>query len=209
MELLKIWQALLRRKWLFIQAVVFFTIGAGALALILPKHYVSATKISVTTSDAALSILGDLDLGEMASSLNGSSDDMETKMALSQMRPVLQEVVWRLQLRDFYGKLESPEKLLAPGIDGAILSYPVMSIEQAQGTNILVVSGQANTPELSALVADTAVEVFLKLSVESAKDDTEQALTFVKQQLDELATQYDNSLAALADVEPESDIFSH
>ena len=29
MELLKVWTALLRRKWLFVQAIVFFTIGAG------------------------------------------------------------------------------------------------------------------------------------------------------------------------------------
>lgn len=206
MELLKIWHALLRRKWIFIQSVIFFTVGASLLALVLPKHYVAATKISVTTSDAALSILGDLDLGEMASSLNGSSEDMETKMALSQMRPVLTEVVWRLQLRDVYGKLESPEKLLAPGIDGAILSYPVMSIEQAQGTNILVVSGEANNPELAALVADTTVEVFLKFSVDAAKEDTELALTFVKGQLDELAIQYDNSLAALADGQKEEQV---
>lgn len=198
MELLNVWNALLRRKWIFLQAVVFFTIGAAVLALVLPKHYVSTTKISVSTSSTSLSILGDLDLGEMATALNGSSDDMETKMALAQMRPVLEEVVWRLQLRDMYGKLLSPEKLLAPGIDGAILSMPVMSITQAQGTDILVVSGEANTPELSSLVADTTVEVFLKLSVDSAKADTEAALTFVKAQLDELSTQYDTDLANLA-----------
>lgn len=199
MELLKIWNALLRRKWVFLQAVVFFTIGAAVLAMVLPKHYVSVTKISVTTSDASLSILGDLDLGEMASSLNGSSEDMETKIALAEMRPVLEEVVWRLQLRDMYGKLLTPEKLVSPGIDGVVLSLPVMSLEQEQGTDILDIKGEANTAELSALVADTAVEVFLKLSVESAKKDTADAVTFVKGQLGELDAQYDQDLAALAD----------
>lgn len=198
MELLKVWNALLRRKWIFLQAVLFFTIGTAVLALVLPKHYVSAAKISVSTSSTSLSILGDLDLGEMATALNGSSDDMETKKALAQMRPVLEEVVWRLQLRDMYGKLISPEKLLAPGIDGAILAMPVMSIEQAQGTDILVVSGEANTAELASLVADTTVEVFLKLSVDSAKADTKEALTFVKEQLDELSAQFDSDLANLA-----------
>lgn len=199
MELLKIWHALLRRKWTFIQAVIFFTIGGAGLALILPKHYVSITKISVTASDASLSILGDLDLGEMASTLNGSSDDMATKIALAEMRPVLQEVVWRLQLRDMNGKLLAPEKLIAPGIDGVILSLPVMSLEQEQGTDILDVKGEANSAELSALVADTAVEVFLKLSVEAAKQETADAVTFVKSQLGELDAQYDQDLAALAD----------
>lgn len=198
MELLKIWHALLRRKWIFLQAVIFFTIGAGVLALVLPKHYVATTKIDVTASDASLSILGDLDLGSMASALNGSSDDIETKIALAEMRPVLEEVVWRLQLRDMYGKLLTPEKIISPGIDGTILSLPVMSLEQEQGTEILDVQGEANTAELSALVADTAVDVFLKMSVDAAKQDTADAVTFVKSQLGDLDAQYDRDLAALA-----------
>ncbi len=199
MELLKIWHALLRRKWIFVQAVVFFTIGAAVLALVLPKHYKASTKISVVASDSALSILGDLDLGEMASSLNGSSEDMETKISLAQMRPILQEVVNRLQIRDMYGKLISPEKLLAPGIDGTILSMPVMSLEQAQGTDILVVTGEANTPELAALVADTTVEVFLTASVDAAKADTRDTVDFVKDQLRQLDAQFDEDLSKLAD----------
>ncbi len=199
MELLKIWNALLRRKWIFIQAVVFFTAGAITLAMVMPRHYVSASKISVSSSSTALSILGDMGLGEMASALNSSSNDIETKMSLSQMRPVLSEIVWRLQLRDIYGKLLQPEKLLAPGIDGTIEAMPMLSITQAQGTDILIISADANTPELSALLADTGVEVFLKLSVDYAKGDTEQALTFVKAQLGQLDEQYTSSLQDLAE----------
>ncbi|MBM4392524.1 MAG: hypothetical protein FJ090_15490, partial [Deltaproteobacteria bacterium] len=50
MELLKVWTVLLRRKWLFIQAVVFFTMGASILAMVLPKRYESTAKISVESS---------------------------------------------------------------------------------------------------------------------------------------------------------------
>jgi uncharacterized protein involved in exopolysaccharide biosynthesis len=130
MELLKVYAALLRRKWIFLQAVVFFTIGATVLALVLPKRYEATAKISVESSSVESSILGEMDLGEMAQSLSGSSDDMQTLISLAQMRPVLDEVIWRLQLRDTDGELLPAEKLLVPGIDGEILGMPFVEITE-------------------------------------------------------------------------------
>ena len=198
MELLKVYAALLRRKWIFLQAVVFFTVGASVLAMVLPKRYEAVAKISVESSSASLSILGEMDLGEMAQSLTGSSDDIQTKMALAQMRPVLDEVVWRLQLRDTDGELLQPEKLLVPGIDGEILAQPFISITQQQGTNILLVMGTANTPELSALLADTMVTVYLADSQERAKEDTRQALRFIQTELVKTQSDFDQALGRVA-----------
>lgn len=201
MELLKVWTALLRRKWIFIQAVVFFIVGAGIIASILPKRYEATAKISVETSEASMSILGDLDLQEMAQSLTGAGDDMMTKIALAQMRPILEEVVWRLQLRDSDGELLPSEKLLVPGLDGEILAQPFVEISQSQGTNILLVKATANGAELAALLADTMVEVYLANSTERAKGDTRDALSFVTAQLDTLRSRYDEDLKRLADAQ--------
>jgi capsular exopolysaccharide synthesis family protein len=198
MELLKVYAALLRRKWIFLQAIVFFTVGAGALAMVLPKRYQATAKLSVESSSAELSILGEMDLGEMAQSLSGSSDDMQTKISLAQMRPVLDEVVWRLQLRDTDGELLVAEKLLVPGIDGELLAQPYVEISQAQGTNILLFTANAGTPELSALLADTIVTVYLEVTMESAKKDTREALKFVESELDKLQAEFDVALGRVA-----------
>ena len=199
MELLKVWAALLRRKWLFLQALVFFTAGAAALSFVLPKRFEAASKISVESSDASLSILSDMDLSEMASSIVGASDDTETKIALAQMRPMLDEVIWRLQLRDSDGELLPAEKLLVPGIDGSILAYPTIEIETQQGTEILIVLATSNNPELSALLADTMVEVYLTKSQEAAKKDTQEALVFVTGELGRLRGEFDIALKTVAD----------
>lgn len=199
MELLKVWTVLLRRKWLFIQAVVFFTMGASILAMVLPKRYESTAKISVESSDASMSILSDMDLSEMAQSLTGASDDMQTKIALAQMRPVLDEVIWRLQLRDGDGELLPAEKLLVPGIDGEILAYPWIEIQEQQGTNILIVLATTENPELSALLADTVVDVYLSISQERAKQDTRDALVFVTGELGRLRAEFDIALTNVAD----------
>ena len=198
MELLEVWSVLLRRKWLFLQAVVFFVVGAGVLAATLPKRYAAAARVSVDTSSASLSILADMDLSEMAQSLAGGSDDMQTKIALAQIRPVLEEVVWRLQLRDGDGKLLPPEKLLVPGIDGQLLAMPWVEITQQQGTNLLIVEGTANTPELAALLADTLVEVYLADSVDRARADTREALAFVKSEQAKLQQRFDKALGDVA-----------
>ncbi len=199
MELLKVWAALLRRKWLFLQAVVFFTAGAAVLSLVLPKRFEAAAKISVESSDASLSILSDMDLGEMAQSLVGASDDLETKIALAQVRPVLEEVIWRLQLRDGDGEMLLPEKLLVPGIDGEILAYPFIEISTQQGTDILIVLATTNNPELSALLADTVVDVYLSQSQDFAKKETHDALGFVTGELGRLKGEFDTALKTVAD----------
>lgn len=201
MELLKVWTALLRRKWLFAQAVVFFIIGAGALAMVLPKRYEATSKISVDTSDAMTSLLGEMDLTEIAQSLNGSSDDMMTMIALASMRSVLEETVWRLQLRDSDGEILPPEKLLVPGLDGELLAQPFVEISQSQGTNILLIKATANSPELSALLADTLVEVYLQSSTNRAKQDIRDALGFVSAELDTLRAKYDDQLRELAEAQ--------
>ncbi|HNC97719.1 MAG TPA: Wzz/FepE/Etk N-terminal domain-containing protein, partial [Myxococcota bacterium] len=212
MELLKVYTALLRRKWLFIQAVLFFTIGAGVLARILPKQYQATSKISVEASDASLSILGEMDLGEIASSLSGSSEDLETKIALAQMRPVLDEVIWRLQLRNVYlsnwgdGELLPAEKLLVPGIDGAVLGMPVIEIDQQQGTDILMITATTTNPELSALLADTMVEVYLDKSEQAQKADTQEAGDFVKAKLVDLQAQFDTALKEVADAQQREEV---
>ena len=198
MELLKIYAALMRRKWIFLQAVLFFTGGAAVLALVLPKHFEAVAKISVESDSASMSILGEMDLGEMASSLTGSSDDMQTKIALAQMRPVLDEVIWRLQLRDIDGELLPAEKLLVPGIDGKILTMPSVKISEQQGTNILLVLATSDNPELSALLADTLVEVYLTISQERAKQETRTALKFVVEQQEKLQAKFDTALGNVA-----------
>ena len=51
MELVKLYTALLRRRWLVIQSVAFFTLAAVLLALVLPKNYKASARVLVFGSD--------------------------------------------------------------------------------------------------------------------------------------------------------------
>ena len=103
MELLKLYTALMRRKWLVVQSVLFFAIAAVALSLLLPKNYRASARVIVNSSDSTMSILSELDLSEIATGLSSSSDDITNKIALATTRPLLENLIWRLQLRNSEG----------------------------------------------------------------------------------------------------------
>ena len=56
MELLKLYTALLRRRWLVVQSVVFFVVVAVLLALLLPKNYEASARV-ITTVSTMLDVL--------------------------------------------------------------------------------------------------------------------------------------------------------
>lgn len=206
MELLKLYTALLRRRWLVLQSVVFFTVLGAVLALILPKNYEASARVVVSSSDATMSILSDLGLSEVAQGLSSSDDQIANVIALATTRPVIDEVGWRLQLRDSDGKPYEMEEILVAGLTGELEAKPNISVAQAQGTDVLVFTARANDPLLARLMADTVVEVAIQAAQERAKSDTRNARTFIQQQLEVVRGEFDAAMGAIADAKATEEV---
>ena len=82
----------------------------------------------------------------MAQGLSGSSDEIQNHIALATTRPILEELVWRLQLRNESGDLLNPEKLLIPGMTAALDAAPFVEIMQHQGSDIILVTAIGRFP---------------------------------------------------------------
>lgn len=205
MELLTLYTALLRRKWIIVQAVLLFTIGGVVLTLVLPKNYQTSSRVLVSTSDTSLSILSELGLGELAAGLSGT-DDITNKISLATTRPVLDEVIWRLQLRDDDGRLLSAEELLVPGTFGELEARANVSVSQQQGTDLLIFEARANDPELARLIADTTVEVAILRAQQRARQDTRNARLFIEQQLVVVRTEFDIALQEIANAQAAEEV---
>ena len=54
MELIKLYNALFRRRWLVVQSVVFFVLASVALSLLLPKNYKAGARVMVSSSDTSM-----------------------------------------------------------------------------------------------------------------------------------------------------------
>ncbi len=200
MELLTLYTAMLRRKWIIVQALVVFSVGAVLLSLVLPKNFRTASRVLVSTSTSELSILNEMDLGEIASSL-GDSDDIQNKITLATTRPVLDEVIWLLQLRDSDGRLLTAEELLVPGTFGELQANPNLSVTQQSGTDLLYFEARANDPELARLISDTAVEVSVRRAQLRARQDTTNARIFIEEQLAVVRGEFDQALADIAEAQ--------
>lgn len=201
MELLKLWTAVLRRKLLLLQAIVFFTLVGAVAALMLPKAYEATTKVMVNSSDATSAVLSDLGLQEVALGLSGASDEISNHIALTTSRPVLDEVIWKLQLRDEDGVLLVADKLLIPGLTGEILVEPLVEVKQQQGTDIILITASTQDEELSRLLADTVAQTYIDQSQERTRKESGDARAFVDSRLELVRAEFDNALAQIADAQ--------
>jgi len=206
MELIKLYNALLRRKWLLVQSVVFFAIVGIVLALLLPKNYQSTSRVLVSSSDSTMSILAEMGLSEVATSLSSSDDDISNVIALATTRPLIDDLIWRLQLRDDDGRLYTSDEILVPGLTGELEARPNLSVTQDQGTDILLFEVSSGDARLSQLMADTAVLLAVKRSQERAREDTRAARIFIEKQLEGVEIQFDEAMAAIAEAQAEEEI---
>jgi succinoglycan biosynthesis transport protein ExoP len=201
MELVKLYTALLRRRWLVIQSVSFFVLAALALALLLPKNYKASARVLVSSSDAAMSILSDIGLQEVAAGLSSSADDIQNKINLATTRPVLDAVIWKLQLRDGDGRLLTAEHFLVPGLFGELEARANIQLSQQQGSDMLVFEARSDDPERSRLIADTVVQLAIAQSQEQARLETRGARLFIQDQLGVVHAEFDRAMSEIADAQ--------
>ena len=201
MELIKLYTALLRRRWLVLQSVAFFTLAALALALALPKNYKASARVLVSSSDASMSILSDLGLKEVAAGLTSSADDIQNKINLATTRPVLDEVIWKLQLRDEDGRRLAAEEFLVAGMFGELQARANIVVTQQQGSDLLVFEARANDPELARLIADTVVTVAIAQSQNQARSETRGARLFIQDQLGVVQGEFERAMVQIADAQ--------
>jgi len=201
MELIKLYTALLRRRWLIVQSVVFFVLASAALALLLPKNYKASARVLVSSSDTSMSILSDLGLSEVAAGLSSSADDLQNKISMATTRPVLEEVIWKLQLRDSDGRALSSEEFLVAGMFGELEARANIAVTQQQGADLLIFEARSNDPELSRLIADTVVAVAIGQSQDQARAETRGARLFIQDQLAVVHDEFDRALAEIADAQ--------
>ena len=201
MELLRIYSAILRRKWLLIQAVLFFVVAAVVMTKFMPKQYKSTAKVMVSTSDASMSVLSDMGLQELVSGMSESSDEMQNHIAMLTTKPLLEKVIWRLQLRTDKGMPLPADKLLIPGFWSAFEAPPNITVRQHQNTDIIHVIAQADDPELSSMLANTLAQVYMEETKLQARSETREARAFVESRLVVVQQEFEQALSLIADAQ--------
>lgn len=200
MELIRLWTTLKRRKWVVVQAFLFITIASIVATRFLPKTYIATAKVMIEQSDATASLLSEVGLEELVTSLGGSAtNEVSNKIALATVNDNLEEVVWRLQLRDDDGFLIKPQSLLKKGMLYPINPTPLYAIVQYQNTDILLIQATAPYPEQAQMMADALAEVFIDISQQRTRAETVSAKQFIDGRIIVVEEEFDGALTAIAD----------
>ena len=170
MELREYIELLLKRKELV--AITFIVVFLCVLFYTLnsPPVYEATAKLLISKDAGSINPL--LDKTSAISTLLQGSNDIETNVELIKDRPVMNEVIRVLDLRDRKGDLLNPEALL-----GSVRVVPL------RDTDIILVKVQSGNAEQAALIANSICERYVAWSQEMNQAEARSVKQFIEEQV--------------------------
>ncbi len=196
MELKRILQILLRRKWIAIQAflVIFLTAVVGSF--LLKPIYETSAKLWFKPPTVTPSLLTSIGIKEVTSFIpyEAKEVDIGTKLTLTKVYPLLEKVIFRLQLRDDEGNLFSPDKLIKSSLLYMIFPAPFVSVLQDTDSNTMTITARSSDPQQVMFISNTLAEAYIEDSENERKKETQSARYFIEGQLVKVKEDYNKAL---------------
>lgn len=187
MEIKRVWDILIRRKWLIIQGfIVVFGIIA-VTTFLKPKTYVAECKLVIEgtgTQEALLRSMGLEEVSEVLFSANLSQSSSKTEVEVLKMlsKPVLDKVTQKLNMRDTDGNyLPGPSLIMASGTFKWMAQRGV-TVKPSKKSTVLSVKGYSPNPQEALDLANTLAEVYLSEDVARKHRETADAARFADEQ---------------------------
>lgn len=192
MEFLQLLDTLLRRKCTFLAVFLFFFLAFAAGAVLITPTYQAVAKLFIQSSSALSSLMAELDMpGTVASS---DEDIFETKTALAKVRPLLDDLIKKLKLKDRDGETIKAEDLVDAALINKLLPQPAVKIKQEEDTAILKITATSPEAEQSAQIANRLAELYLDFNVQRAQAEFGKVKEFIKNKLPLLHADYSTAL---------------
>lgn len=192
MEFLQLLDILWRRKWTVLAVFFFFFLAFAAGAVLVTPTYQAAAKLFIQSSNALSSLMAELGMpGTVASS---DEDIFETKTALAKVRPLLDDLIKELTLKDRDGETIKAEDLVDAALINKLLPQPAVKIKQEEDTAILKITATSPEAEQSAQIANRLAELYLDFNVQRAQVEFGKVKDFIKNKLTLLHGDYSKAL---------------
>jgi capsular exopolysaccharide synthesis family protein len=204
MELIQFANVLWRRRAVVVGSLLCFLVVATLATILLPRSYEAETELLVTGEESTTSLLNELGLSEMAMSLNG--DDHQNKIYLATSDPIMEDVIWRLQLRDSDGHLYEAEDISEGGSLSIALGTPGVEVTQISGTDVLTITATAPSPEAARLMANTIADSYIRHTTEQERTEIREAQRFIQAQLELVNQELDSAFSQIAVAQQQDEI---
>ena len=179
----------LKRRWIPATAT-FATIVALALlkSLFEPNIYEAQAKLLIKGKDQTVALTSlDDSTGEIKG-LTQQSDPLITEGEIVRSRPIIDELIKELDLRDDEGQLLKYDDLIEK-----------ISVEPIIATDILEVKFTSEDPEFAALVVNKVTELYLEDHNSNNRSQTAAANEFIAQQLPQVEANVQKAESRLRD----------
>jgi len=199
-ELKRILQILLRRKWIAIQAFAIIFLTAVIGSLLLKPTYETSAKLWFKPPSVTPSLLTSIGIKEVTSFIpTGTTQEVDigTKITLTKVYPLLDKVIYRLQVRDDDGNLLTPDKLIKSSLLSMIFPAPLISIAQDTNSNTIAITADAPDSLQATFLSNTLAEVYIEDSETERKKETQSAHLFIDGQIVRVKEDY---IKALKDI---------
>jgi uncharacterized protein involved in exopolysaccharide biosynthesis len=186
MELRKYLEILLKRRWIIIQAmvVIFLTVIVGSSMQ--KPVYQTGVKILVQQSGTNIGVLSELArMGELTG-VSRTSNPINTQIEILKTRPIIDEVINKLELKNDKGEVLSYKSILSR-----------MSIASLRMTDIIQVNIESTDPKEAMDIANTLGEVFVEHNQKLNQEEARKAKKFIEGQLSQTGRELSRAEATL------------
>ncbi len=205
MEIKYILDILWRRKWIIILSFLICVSTAILFSSFLPPIYKTSSVILVESSDALSNIM--VDFGLSVPNKSENKLDVETHMEMIVADPILEQVIYDLQLRK-KNSLMLPKQLIKnPLIVSSIFPKPYVYCDTLGRSEVLIkITAEGTDPQQAQMLANSVADTYIKSRLNSLKQEYRSAKTFVKTQLSLVKKEYLDVLAELRSFSDETGI---
>lgn len=204
MEIIRLLE-ILKRRWL--TALVSFGLFYGAVIVgtLLAKPYFKATAKVLSNKSTTLprSFLSNIGIGGQAVPLGNASDsdstvyDTDTEMV--KLRPILEQTIQDLQLRQRSGQTIRYDQLVKNYFLKIVLPEPHLKVDQLQDSSLLEIRGYSGDADEAAAIANTVADLYIKDQIRITQEEYAAARQFLQTKIKEVQEKLHAAVVVLRD----------
>jgi capsular exopolysaccharide synthesis family protein len=195
MEFLKLAEILLRRKTLFLMMFTVFFATVIIVTHTIPPTWEVKTKVIVKTSEILTSLLDSIGLKNP----RASTENYETEIVLSTLKPILEEIIEKLDLKKRFGGAIEPEKLIKSSFLDLLWPRPFIEVVQYEDSDILEFTATSSDSDEAVKMADMLSQLYIKSTRERNNAEYRNAVKYIEKNIKDIHINYITSLTEISD----------
>ncbi|MBD2508798.1 GumC family protein [Nostoc muscorum FACHB-395] len=165
---------ILKRRWLSFIVIFFPALLISLLPLLLRQpNYIAEGKLLFHKTNITSSLTGvGTEINKLESVFQDQTNPLNTEAEVIRSIPIAQKTIKKLKLKDDKGELIKLQAFLKK-----------LTVNNIDGTDILLVSYQDNNPEIATEVVNKLMDAYLEYNVSAQRNQTTAARKFLEKQM--------------------------